>query len=51
MLSGPGALFMSSPSSSFSIPLVVMSSTGISGKGLSGMCGVSMFSCVNTAWK
>ena len=37
MLSGPGALLGSSVCSSFRIPFVVMSSGGISGKGLSGM--------------
>ena len=50
ILSGPGALVTSRVSSSFRIPSVEMSRSGMGGEGLSGMVGVIGFSCVNTEW-
>ena len=51
ILSGPIALFVSRFDSNFVIPLVVISSAGIGGYGLSAVSSVLLFSCVKTDWK
>ncbi len=49
--SGPVDLEVSSPSSNFFMPLVVMSREGMLGKGLCGMLGIWSSSCVYTDWE
>jgi len=49
--SGPVELDVSSPSSNFFTPFVVMSRGGMLGKGLCGMLGIWSSSCVYTDWK